>query len=191
QTRSLPPTLTGSPALGQSWASRRICSCSNAARPFRPSKTMGASTSHCLIAPGSCARRGRSRSAACAAACSLFSQAATSRFHVSLDTFLPAACSSSSQTATCREEAASHILAVRSELPVTIRWPSAETATDPTQSLCPLRVSSSLPLAASQTLADRSSLPVTIRWLSADNTTYEIAALCPLSVSSSSPLVAS
>ena len=49
--------------------------------------------------------------------------------------------------------AASHTLAVLSQLPVTIRWPSGEKATDRMPPLCPLSVSSSLPLAASHTLA--------------------------------------
>jgi len=52
-----------------------------------------------------------------------------------------------------------------------MRRPSGEKATDLTQSLCPLSVTSSWPLAASQTLAVWSQLPVTIRWPSEENET--------------------
>jgi hypothetical protein len=48
---------------------------------------------------------------------------------------------------------ASHTLTIPSSLPVTIRWPSGEKATEPIQPLCPLRVNSSLPPSAFQTLA--------------------------------------
>ena len=44
-------------------------------------------------------------------------------------------------------------LAVSSSLPVTIRWPFGENATEYTVSLCPLNVSRSRPLTASHTLA--------------------------------------
>ncbi len=57
--------------------------------------------------------------------------------------------------------------------------------------MCPLNVSSSLPLAASHTLTVPSPLPVTIRWPSGEKATDQIAPLCPLSVSSSLPLATS
>ena len=55
----------------------------------------------------------------------------------------------------------SQTLAELSQLPVTIRWPFGEKATDATPPPCPLRVSSSVPLAESQTLAVWSRDPVT------------------------------
>lgn len=57
---------------------------------------------------------------------------------------------------------ASHTLAVYSKLPVTIRRPSVEKATEKIWMPCSLKDNSSFPPTASQTLAVLSSLPVTM-----------------------------
>jgi hypothetical protein len=57
-----------------------------------------------------------------------------------------------------------HTLAVPSSLPLTMRSPSGLIATLVTKSLCPLRVTSSLPDCPSQTFSVVSSLPLTMRF---------------------------
>ena len=56
----------------------------------------------------------------------------------------------------------SHRIAVLSQLPVTTRRPSGESATEETGPSCAARVRMGLPLAESHIFAVRSSLPVTI-----------------------------
>src|SRR5262249_19102431 len=63
---------------------------------------------------------------------------------------------------------ASHTLAVPSELPVTIRWLSAEKATDRIPRLCPQRVTKFVPVRAAHPFAVMPPLPVTIRGPSDD-----------------------
>ena len=57
------------------------------------------------------------------------------------------------------------------KLPVASRFPSGEKATDQTELECPLRVSSSWPVAASHSLTVPSELPVASRFPSGEKAT--------------------